>query len=399
MERLRVSTVITDLDDTLFDWVDIWHRSFKAMLDCLVEQSGIPKDTLEREFKAVHQRHGTSEYAFSIQELPSLLERFPGEDLPSKFGEAIHRYNKARKEALALYPGVRETLQTLKANGCVVVGYTESMAFYSNRRVKKLGLDGLLDYIYSPKDHDLPAGLSLEDPRLQLTLDTWKQTVQVQQHFNDLELRIRNFAITLLLASLGAAGIAMKEGMKVPLGHLSWALPLLAAGLGASALLHFAERKLMRWFALAGGLAAAAWAVWQHEVFAIGNPPLASLILLAGLLGWSGCYFMDRWWYHRLLYGAVRQGLYIEERLREVLPEASLTKAIGDASPFQLGAHHVRSSEKIDWFYGVVALVLCLGAIVLWTATPATEPSSSTTPHGLCRWPTSLAQELTIHSA
>src|SRR5262249_1420843 len=123
------------------------------------------RDTLELEFKAVHQRHGTSEYAFSIQELPSLLQQFPGEDLPKKFGEAIHRYNKARKEALALYPGVRETLQALKAKGCVGVGYTESMAFYSNRRVKRLGLDGFLDYIYSPKDHDLPAGLSQEDLR------------------------------------------------------------------------------------------------------------------------------------------------------------------------------------------------------------------------------------------
>jgi len=517
MEKPRVSTVITDLDNTLFDWVNIWYRSFTALLDCLVEQSGVSREILELEFKAVHQRHRTSEYAFSIQELPSLLERYPGENLPKKFGEAIHRYSRARKETLELYPSVFETLRALKSKGCVVVGYTESMAFYSNRRVKRLGLDGLLDCLYSPEDHDLPHGLSREDlrqyppeeyrlfhtlhrhtprgvlkpspevlldivkevgarafetiyvgdnllkdvsmaqaarimdvfakygeakdrteqyellrrvthwspemvererqlrveqvrpsftlqekfgelldlfdfgpprrsaqdPCLEHALDAWKQTIEVQQHFNDLELRIRNFAITLLLATFGAAGVAMREGMRVSLGILSAAVPCVLVGAVVWMLLHLAEWRVAGWVALLAAALGAGHALWQGKSIPLGSPPLASFILLAGLLGWAACYFMDRWWYHRLLYGAVRHGQYVEERLREALPEASLTKAIGDASPFRLGAHLVRSTEKIDWFYGVVALVLCLGAIILWHATPATEPGSLSPSLGL----------------
>ena len=36
------------------------------------------------------------------------------------------------------------------------------------------------------------------DESTQFALETWKKTVDVQQHFNDLEMRIRNFAITVV---------------------------------------------------------------------------------------------------------------------------------------------------------------------------------------------------------
>jgi hypothetical protein len=56
-------------------------------------------------------------------------------------------------------------------------------------------------------------------------IDIWKKVVDVQQHFNDLEMRIRNFAITILGALFGAASLALSrdvkiqfEGMNLPLG-------------------------------------------------------------------------------------------------------------------------------------------------------------------------------------
>jgi phosphoglycolate phosphatase len=38
-----------------------------------------------------------------------------------------------------------------------MVGYTESMAFYTHYRLRKTGVDELLDFLYSPEDHDLPS--------------------------------------------------------------------------------------------------------------------------------------------------------------------------------------------------------------------------------------------------
>jgi len=67
---------------------------------------------------------------------------------------------------MRLYPGVYDTLQFLKNQRCVLIGYTESMGFYSNYRLRKLGLDELLDFVYSPPDHALPA--SAQSVRLEL---------------------------------------------------------------------------------------------------------------------------------------------------------------------------------------------------------------------------------------
>ncbi len=132
MNKKTISVLITDLDNTLYDWVEVWYQSFRAMLDRVVEASGVPEEILLSEIKAVHQKHGTSEYAFLLEELPSLQAKHPVLDIPGIYSEAIHSYRRARKEHLKLFPRVEETLRTIKARGCTIVAYTESMAFYTN---------------------------------------------------------------------------------------------------------------------------------------------------------------------------------------------------------------------------------------------------------------------------
>jgi phosphoglycolate phosphatase len=158
----HASVLVSDLDNTLFDWVGIWYRSFKAMLTELVASTGVGEEELLSDFKQVFQSHGTSEYAFAIQELPTLRRNFPGVYLPKKFESAIIAFRNARHAALRLYPTVMETLRTLKAKRCLIVAYTESTAYYTQYRIKALGLDGLIDYLYSPPDHDLPMGTTAE---------------------------------------------------------------------------------------------------------------------------------------------------------------------------------------------------------------------------------------------
>jgi hypothetical protein len=59
--------LITDLDNTLFDWVALWCACFTAMMNKVVEISGIPVEDLKPEIRRVHQRHGTSEYSFLLE--------------------------------------------------------------------------------------------------------------------------------------------------------------------------------------------------------------------------------------------------------------------------------------------------------------------------------------------
>ena len=442
-----VSAVITDLDNTLFDWVEVWYQCFSAMLDNLIEISGVDREKLILEIKQVHERHGTAEYAFLIEEVPSLAHLYPEKDRTVVYATAIEAYREARRKHLRLYPGVADTLRTLKDLGVLVIGYTESMAFYTNYRVRRLGLDGLVDYIYSPEDHDLPKNLSMQqirkypahlyelqyaehrhtpkgelkpnpkilteiikssgakpeeciyvgdslmkdvamaqeagitdiyalygkaqnrpeyellrkvthwtaeqvareraidvgqvspshvleasfsqilglfsfkpfrdsgvdlEKKLGLQVEIWKKVVDVQQHFNDIEMRIRNVAITIFGTILGAVGFSIKEHLQVTLFGASFSLGI--------------------------------------------------FLLFVGLLTWGGFYLMDRFWYHRLLYGAVKQGIRAEESLKYVLPEIQLAKSIGDESPLHLSIGDkkltLHSTHKMDIFYGIGALCL-----------------------------------------
>jgi len=447
-----VSVVVTDLDNTLFDWVQIWHEPFRAMLTKLVEMSKVPEDKLLAEIQKVYEAHGTSEYAFLIEELPSLKAASPGSDLAELYRPAIDCYCRAREGVLKLYPSVRETLEVLKDRGVLIVAYTESMAFYSRYRMRKLGLDRLVDYLYSPQDHDLPEGMSREqvrrydaekyelrrtldrhtpqgqlkpNPKLlldiikgvggvpeeaiyvgdspmkdiamaqtagvtdvwarygtaqrrpeyellrrvthwskedvekekklseparpasyvlagsfeellpmfsfspfvdrsstrtQLVLEMWKKTVDVQQHFNDLELRIRNYAVTVLVAILGATAFGLNEGYSL--------------------------------------------GFFGHSV------PIGSVLLGIGCLAWLAFYMTERFWYHPLLYGAVEHGHFIEDRFKGAYPEMALTREISRHSPLKVGSWTIHSRTKMDLFYLPVALLLLLTALVLGFSPP-----------------------------
>src|SRR5664280_472585 len=155
----RASVLVTDLDNTLWDWFAIWHASFSTLLDALVTLSGVDRSVLEAEIRAIHHSRGTSEYAHLVQEIPSLATVHPGEDLAVLYGEAIQESRVAREDAMTLYPRVLDTLNRIKAKGVRIIGYTESQAFYTSYRVRKLGLDGVIDVLYSPPDHDFPAGI------------------------------------------------------------------------------------------------------------------------------------------------------------------------------------------------------------------------------------------------
>lgn len=163
--RKKKTTIITDLDNTLFDWVDLWLTCFSSMLEGIINISGVPREKLIPEIRTIHQKHGTSEYSFLIEEIPSLKPILKGRPATEVFATAIASYQHLRRQHLRLYSTVGETLLKIKGRGSRIIGYTESMAFYSNYRVRRLGLDGVLDHVFCPEDHVLPENLSPEDVR------------------------------------------------------------------------------------------------------------------------------------------------------------------------------------------------------------------------------------------
>ena len=159
---MKKSVLITDLDNTLFDWFGVWYASNSAMIEQICRDSNIDKSVLLAEMKVVHQKHGTAEYAFVLENLPSLQKLYGSRDnIKSEMNAAIHAFRKARKDKLKLYDTVEKTLIHLKDEGVLVVAYTESKSYYTSYRIKKLGLDRYIDVLYSPADHELPEGEGL----------------------------------------------------------------------------------------------------------------------------------------------------------------------------------------------------------------------------------------------
>jgi HAD superfamily hydrolase (TIGR01549 family) len=437
--RPTVRVIITDLDDTLYDWVAMWYAQFTAQFNTVHERTKLDEETLLREWKNVHERYGTSEYIFAIEALPALRKKYPLKEIQAIADEASRAGQIARQKALKLFPGVLETLSFLKEKECMIVGFTESKSYYAGQRIRALGLDGTIKYLYSSEHTEMSAaeqrrlhqspynlyelkktevrhtsiGSLKPDPRIlqsilrdlgaepketlyigdkldrdvtmaqaagtidvhasygqakdrpeyellrkvthwtqqavereretgiaeaspsytissfadlkryfkferfveprksltkedkKAVVEAWKKTIDVQQHFNDLEMRIRNFALTITAAILGAVGLGVSQN---------------------------------------GFSAAFFW--------------YGSLLTGGGLGVWIAFYFMDRHWYHRLLYGAVRHGEYIEERCRIMLPELLLTNRISQYSPSQRLGRVFHSGDKLDFFYSLVAFGL-----------------------------------------
>ena len=157
MNFVKKRVLITDVDNTLLDWQDLWHQTFSAMIDKVLQISGVDPEELYSQCSSIHQRYGTSEYSHLLEELPCLRELY-GDDVVTVMAPAIDAFRTVRRRVLQLYPTVEETLKSLKAAGVLIAAFTESKAFYTNYRFRKVGLDGLIDYLYSPEDHSMSEG-------------------------------------------------------------------------------------------------------------------------------------------------------------------------------------------------------------------------------------------------
>jgi len=359
-----------------------------------------------------------------------------------------------------VYPSVFPSLWELKKKGTKIVAYTESMGFYSAYRLKRFGLDGVIDVLFSPIDHEIPAGVSVEklrrhpdefyqlqvtetrhtppgelkpnprvlldiikdigakiercayvgdslfkdvamardvgvldvhaqfgesqrrpeysllqrvshwteedvqrekaitakghnftptvvlkdsfaeifmycdfvkfdEPALEIELEQqsknaieiWKKCVDVHQHFNDLEMRIRNFAITVAGALLAAVSFTYQQGL-------------------------------------------------QAQIFDV-TVPAGAFLVAAATFAWIGFFLMDRFWYHILLKGAVDHSAKIEKRYADAIPEIGLGKTISEASGnVKILGIKMNSNRRLEAFYAGGAVILTILFFLLLWAKP-----------------------------
>jgi FMN phosphatase YigB (HAD superfamily) len=162
-----IQAVILDFDNTLFDWFQFWYHSFRGLLDEIIRISELPEEVLLPEIKKVHEKYGTSEYSFLLEELDILKNKLEeGVDVTEVYKDAILRYREERQKYLRLYSGVFETLLHFKKEGVKIIVYTESQDYYSKMRMKQLRLDGVVDLLFSPEEQKDPE-INTEEKRSQ----------------------------------------------------------------------------------------------------------------------------------------------------------------------------------------------------------------------------------------
>lgn len=195
---LNKKVLIVDVDNTLLDWFEIWHRSFSVMLDKSLEITGCNREKILKEIRVIHQKNGTSEYAFLLEEIPSFLELYKDKSvLIEALRPAIISYRSERKKNLKLYDGVGETLKYVKDKKALIVAYTESKSYYSKYRLIKLGLDGVIDYLFTTPDHSIPVNKN------QLTPIDFEKTKH--EHTPDGELKPNPKLLLDIIRNIGAS--------------------------------------------------------------------------------------------------------------------------------------------------------------------------------------------------
>lgn len=447
MTLKKIDTLIIDLDNTIFDWFAVWYASFEPIYQAILAASDKSKSEVETDIRRVHQFHKTSEYSFLIEKLEVLKNIDNGGDRRTQFRDAILESRMGRDKNMQLYEGVFKSLWDIKNKGTQIIAYTESMSFYSAYRLKRFGLDGVIDVLYSPQDHAIPHGTSLDELRrlpdefyqLQVTetkhtplgelkpnpkilldiikaegaaidssayvgdslfkdvamardigildihaeygesqrkpeyvllqrvshwteddvnrereitdrghafepsvvlnenfseifmhcdfipfckvsekaqnisnnfaLETWKKTVDVQQHFNDMQMRLRNYAIIIVGAMIAAIGFTFQLGLQFSMFDVSF--------------------------------------------------PAGVLLLIAAILAWLSFGFIDKYGYHALLKGAVDHAGIIEKEYGSRIPGIGLGTTISKASQnVKFLGFRTDSNRRLFIFYSIGFLML-----------------------------------------
>lgn len=147
--------------------------------------------------------------------------------------------------------------------------------------------------------------MSNQKNNVELSIEAWKKTIDVQQHFNEICMKIRNVFATMLAALIALIGILETRAEDVMLSAFGFEI---------------------------------------HGV----------LFILFGIFGLSMLfYFIDRHWYHRLLVGSVLNGLELEKQLAKEAPGFQLTSKIGDNSALDITA-----SNPGNWTLWILAKTL-----------------------------------------
>lgn len=155
------SLIVTDIDNTVFNWVDYYVTAFNALLDAVGQCIGSSREELAGEAKDVFSAHGSIEYPFVTQELKS-VNKYYGDDIDGMLTGAVWKgreaFNLAAQSVLHPYSDVVRSLAKIKRTypNLPIVALTDAPRYVAMWKLNKLGILNFFDAVYGLADPRVP---------------------------------------------------------------------------------------------------------------------------------------------------------------------------------------------------------------------------------------------------
>lgn len=155
-----IKLIVTDIDNTLFDWVDYYANAIPPMLKEVESITKVPYAQLSKEASKVFTDHSI-EYPFVVQELPSVIE-YCNHDVDRMLREVAEPSRAAFKDAAAPhlipYKRVIYTLDILSKTcpNIPIVALTDAPRYIAMWKLNKLGILHYFDSVFGLEDPMLP---------------------------------------------------------------------------------------------------------------------------------------------------------------------------------------------------------------------------------------------------
>ncbi len=154
---MKHDVLITDVDNTIFDFVDFFGPALRSMVYVLADKCNTSEIRIYEELKDVFSNTGSIEHQTVIKSLP--VVRNLNADRQNEVLIAGRRaFDKTRRARVVPYSGIVEVLAELKRRGVLVVALTNAPLYQAIRRLRiELGLSkylfGIAGFVGSERDH------------------------------------------------------------------------------------------------------------------------------------------------------------------------------------------------------------------------------------------------------
>lgn len=193
--------LLTDLDNTIYNWVDFFAPSFRAMVHVLAKETKIEEEAIIKDFKHVYNKRASLEYSFSVQEL-KIFQKLPKDEVENLIRIAKGTFSRVREKNLKPYDGVKETLKWIREGGTEIVGVTNAPLFHAEMRLKQLRLDSLFTGLAGWEGHGIPNRYLTKKIKERIEENRYKSRIKHKWELSKEELKPNPFCYLRVINEL-----------------------------------------------------------------------------------------------------------------------------------------------------------------------------------------------------